>query len=247
MHEPTSSGADTNGRPGADRPGRGRRPLNPIRIAVVIGAALIVLGSAAITMAHGGLGFAGGDGRGGSVVGPITITAIDGSNVALQTADGWTRTIAVTGTVTITRGTATIALADLRVGDEVRLSQTRNEDGTYTVTAIRVVQPSVVGTVTAKDGTALTILERDGSTTTVTTSSSTTYRIPGIDEPGLDDITVGMVIVAVGDRADNGSLTASTIGASFWGRGFRGFHGDGDRNATPNASPSPSTTESSIS
>jgi hypothetical protein len=232
-----------------DAPGdiapRRRRP-SPIRIAVVVGAALIVLGSAAITMAHGGLGGGAGFDRGGSVVGPITITAIDGSNLALRTDDGWTRTVAVSSTTTITRGDETIALADLKVGDEVRLGQTENADGSYTVTAIRVVLPSVLGTVTAKTGSSLTVLGRDGSTTTVTTSASTTYRVPGIMDPGLDDITVGMLIVAVGERASDGSLGAKTVAAGF-GRGLRGFHRwDGEPKASPSASPTPST-ESSTS
>ena len=71
----------------------------------------------------------------------ITITAISGSNVTLSTDDGWTRTIAVTDAVDLTKGGQDIAVSDLKVGDQVRFRQTRNDDGTYTVNALAVVVP----------------------------------------------------------------------------------------------------------
>ena len=77
----------------------------------------------------------------------ITISSISGSSVTLTTADGWTRTINVTGSVELTKGGQSITLSDLAVGDQVRVVQTRNEDGTFTVTGIVVVVPSVGGTV----------------------------------------------------------------------------------------------------
>ena len=77
----------------------------------------------------------------------ITVSAISGSNVTLTTDDGWTRTIAITDDVELTKGGQDIAVSDLAVGDQVRFAQTRNDDGTYTVTAIAVVVPHVSGTV----------------------------------------------------------------------------------------------------
>jgi hypothetical protein len=215
----------------------------PIRIAVVIGATLILLGSAAAALAHGGIGGIGGRNDGyGSVAGPIEITAVSGSSVSLKTADGWTRTIAVTSSTTITKGNDTIAVSDLKVGDEVRLAQTKNADGTYTVTAIRVVLPRVAGTVTAKSGTTLTVLEQDGTSTTVHTGSGTTYQVPGVTNPDLDDITVGMRVAATGTERSDGSLDATAVAAGFGGRGF---HRGWGWNVEPNASPSPSTSSTS--
>ena len=57
----------------------------------------------------------------------ITITAIDGSSLSLKTEDGWTRTITVTDTTTITKGGATITLGDLAVGDSIRFRQEQRE------------------------------------------------------------------------------------------------------------------------
>ncbi len=82
-----------------------------------------------------GRGDFGGPGR----FGPITITSISGSNLGLETEDGWTRTVAITSTTAITKDGETIAASDLAVGDEIRLRQSRASDGTFTITAIDVV------------------------------------------------------------------------------------------------------------
>jgi hypothetical protein len=131
------------------------------------------------------------------VAGPITITAVSGSNVSLETADGWTRTIAVTAETEITKGGEPIALGDLEVGDEVRLRQQRLDDGTYQVTAIAVVVPTVKGEVTAVTDTTMTI-ERRGETRTVTLTSSTAYHLGRADGTKAD-VTVGRDVVATGE------------------------------------------------
>lgn len=144
----------------------------------------------------------------------VTISAMDGSNVTLATDDGWTRTITVTDATTITRAGATITLADLKVGDEVRFRQTRNDDGSYTVTAIAVILPSVAGRVTATTGDTITVQLRSGTTTTVHVGSSTTYRVRGTASATLSDISVGMLIVAQGTENPDGSLEAVAVYAA---------------------------------
>jgi hypothetical protein len=179
------------------------------------------------------------------VAGPITISGIDGSKVSLKTADGWTRTITVDSSVTITRAGATASLSDLKVGDEVRIAQTRNSDGTYTVTAIQIVLPTVVGEVTAKGSDTITIKRLDGTTETIHVSSSTTYSVADKTTASLTDITVGMTIIAQGTARSDGSLDALAVR----GGGVRGMYpGKGPSfgwpfgpkpNASPNASTAP--------
>ena len=136
-----------------------------------------------------GFGFGGfgafGFGRGGPGFGfgEITITAINGSDLALKTADGWTRTITVTADTTITRAGTAITITDLKVGDEIRFAQTKNDDGTYTVTKIELVLPSVAGQVTAVDGSTITVKRFDGTTQTIHVDSSTTYTVAGVTDP----------------------------------------------------------------
>ncbi len=151
----------------------------------------------------------GGEGR----FGPITITAISGSNLSLRTGDGWTRTIAITGDTELMKGTATIAAADLKVGDEVRFRQEVQTDGSFKITELHVVQPHVGGSVTAVSGTTITVTQRDGTTATIKVTSGTTYQVGRTDGKALTDIKVGMLAGAVGTLNSDGSLTASAVHA----------------------------------
>ncbi len=260
-------------------------------------------------------GFQNGRGPGfrAAVAGPITISAINGSSIGLKTDDGWTRTITVTSSTTITKGGQTISVGDLAVGDTVRLGQTRNSDGSYMVTAINVVVPTVAGTVsnltasgftltardntawtislngstsytlgdadasksdleagqnvivagsqgtgnnltaltvriavphvvgqvTAKTGSTITITGRDGTTQVIHVTSATTYRIPGVTSPGLSDISVGQVIAAAGPQRSDGSIDATSVAAGR-GKGLGGGKGFRGGPLAPGVSPSPS-------
>jgi hypothetical protein len=190
----------------------------------------------------GGFGMRGGEmGRGGFH--DITITAVSGSDISLKTDDGWTRTITATSTTTITKGGATITVGALAVGDEIRFSQEKATDGTYTVTAIVVVLPSVAGEVSAISGDTLTITQPGGTTATIHVSGDTTYQVNGAAGT-KSDIKVGSFIVAEGTQRTDGSLDAAAVRSGFGGHdGFRGPGGKGghDWQSDPNASPAPSS------
>jgi hypothetical protein len=170
----------------------------------------------------GGAGWYAPDGAPGAALGhighrldgrlEITITSIDGSQVALETANGWSRTIDASGAA-VTRGDEEIAVSDLQVGEHVVLAEDRNDDGSWTVTAIHVVMPHTGGVVTAVGSDAITVERPDGTTTTIAVTQDTTYTVPGVDEPGLDDIAVDDLVVARGTLDADGTLIASEI----WG------------------------------
>lgn len=198
---------------------------------------------------QGGPGFRGGA-FGGIGFGGITVTTVVGSNVELKTDDGWTRTITVTGTTKITKGGATIAVGDLAVGDKVRFGQERAADGTYSITAIVVVLPSVAGQVSAVGGDTITVTLPGGTTATIHVDGSTTYTVDGA-KGSLSDVKVGAFVVAEGTQRSDGSLDAAQVRIGTKGRGlggpgfpgmpgFRGFPGHDDPN-DPDASPAPSS------
>jgi hypothetical protein len=173
-----------------------------------------------------------------------TITAIDGSSLSLKTDDGWTRTITVTSSTTITKAGKTIALGDLAVGDHVRFAQQRNDDGTYTVTTIVVVLPTVVGEVKSIQGDTITVTQPGGTTATIHVGSGTTYQIGG-SSGSLSDIKVGSVVIAEGTQRSDGSLDAQAVRGGQMrpfgpGPGFKG--GRGPKPGA--ASPAPSSTTS---
>jgi hypothetical protein len=225
-----SAAPDSTAVPGASAPANGKVPRGPLSAF--------------------GLPFGGGPdfgGLGGFGLGGITVTAVDGQNVSLKTDDGWTRTIAVAADTKIAKGGATIGVADLAVGDHVRIAQTRASDGTYTVTAIIVVLPSLAGQVSAIDGSTLTITQPGGTTATIHVDSSTTYQVNGA--PGaLSDIKVGSFIVAEGTQRADGSLDAAVVRSGFGGRGGPGgpgfgpsFGGGRHGQGAPKGSPAPSS------
>ena len=147
---------------------------------------------------------------GGPGRGDITITAISGSDVTLKTDDGWRRTIAVTDAVDLTRGGQDVALAALKVGDQVRFSQTRNDDGTYTVTALAVVVPTIRGEVSAVSSSGFKVTTRDGAVWTVTVNGSTSYAF-GAGDGTLADVTSGETVIVAGDAAGDNALTALSV------------------------------------
>jgi hypothetical protein len=158
------------------------------------------------------------DGRGGRGLGEglgrasISITAISGSRLSLETDNGWTRTIDAAG-ATITKDGETVALSALAVGDRIVFRETRNDDGTYTITAIVVVQPSVAGTVASVSGSTVSVTERDGGTRKVLLTSSTTYELAG-KAATKDAVVAGARIVARGTLAADGTLTAASVEVS---------------------------------
>jgi len=207
-----------------------------------------------LTLETAGIGIGGMRGDGAKLgFGGITITAISGSSISLETKDGWTRTISVDSGTTFTKSGASIALADLAVGDQVRFQQTLESDGTYSIDSIAVVLPKVGGTVTAISGSTITVNQPDGTSATVNVTAGTTYEVAGASGKALSDVTVGMILVAEGPTNSDGSLTATAVRAvdpaglaGRGGHGFRGMDGaDGDDDLTPDATTAPDATSGS--
>ena len=170
-------------------------------------------GTAPSTAGDTGIGAAGlpGLGRlGGRGFAEITITSISGSDVTLKTADGWTRTITITSSVQLTKGGQTIQLSDLRVGDQVVFRQTRNDDGTYTVTALAVVLPTIQGTASDVTASGFKVTTRDGSVWTGTVNGSTTYGY-GKGTGSLSDVKAGEPVRVAGSITADNQMTATNV------------------------------------
>jgi hypothetical protein len=153
---------------------------------------------------RGGRGFGGGFEQGS-----ITITAIDGAKLSLKTDDDWTRTIDATG-ATVTNDGKTVALSTLKVGDRIVFRETRNDDGTYTITAITVVQPTVAGTVASVSGSTVTVTTFGNTTAKVALTGSTTYTLGG-QASTKDAVVAGVRISARGTLGSDGTLTATSV------------------------------------
>jgi hypothetical protein len=149
--------------------------------------------------------------RGGHGFGGITITGIAGSKLSLETEDGWTRTIVVTADTKITKGGKPATVSDLALGDKITFRQKRNDDGTYTITAINVPTPKAGGRVTAIGSTTLTITAgRGGDTRVITVNGSTVYTSGKDTAATKSDIVVGSQIVAFGTVSGD-AFTATSV------------------------------------
>ena len=166
-----------------------------------------------------GRGYARGDvpmGQGGPMLrsaarSAVTVSAITAPVISLTTDDGWTRDVDTTG-VTITRNGQTISLTDVHVGDDVRLGQTRNADGTWTVNRVDVLLAAVQGTVASVGSDSFTVTQADKSVVTVRVSDTTRWVARRGNTAGLSSLTVGSAVIAEGVRAADGSIDAIAVG-----------------------------------
>ena len=157
-----------------------------------------------------GFGGAGRDDMAGMGRNAVTVTTNSGTSLGLTTADGWTRTIDTTNVV-LTKDGTTIALADIAVGDRVSIAQTRNADGSYTVTGIAVLPAMVSGTVATVGTDSFTVTLADGTTQTVNVTATTTWKVQGSTTTGITSLTVGQAVSATGTTAADGSLIATMV------------------------------------
>lgn len=146
----------------------------------------------------------------GAGIGSITITSINGSKVGLKTADGWTRTIDVGADTKVFLGSQAGKVGDLSVGNEVRLRQKKNADGSFSVVSLTVPAAKAAGQVTAVSGNTITIKRRGGSTTTLTVNSATVYRQGG-EAATKADVKVGSNITAEGKPGSSDNFTATAV------------------------------------
>ena len=116
----------------------------------------------------------------------------------------------MTSTVKLTKGGQDITVSDLKVGDQVRLRQTRNDDGSYTVTALAVVVPTINGRASAITSSGFKVTTRDGSVWTVTVNGSTTYNF-GQGTGSLADVKDGEGVHVAGTVTADNTMTATNV------------------------------------
>ncbi len=172
-----------------------------------------------------------------------TVRDVTSSGFTLTDPDGVKWTVNVSSTTVYKIDGADGTKADVKTGLAAVVQGTQSGN-TIAATAVHVRQPSVVGQVTAKTSSTITVERRGGTTLTIKVGSSTTYTVNGASG-SLADITVGMAIAATGTANSDGTFSATAIRAGDhggFGDGFGRGHGHGpmrgwDMNPAPSASP----------
>lgn len=189
---------------------------------------------------------AGGFARRGGTAG--TITAINGSTITLASNRGGTVTVDTSSSTTVTKSTAG-TVGNVAQGDNVVVIGTTTGSG---ITAFSISDSGsspvpagrrgatlgagaarlgvAEGTVTGIKGGTLTVKEPDGTTASVTTTSTTTVTLQ--QPSSVSALTTNERIRVTGSTNSDGSIAATTIvegTAGLGGRagGFGGFFGGG--------------------
>jgi hypothetical protein len=122
------------------------------------------------------------------------------------------------------------SLSDITVGRNIGVRGQRNDDGSVNAQGI-IVAPAgerAGGRVTAVDGGTITVEDRDGLVTTITTGDETTFRLGRTETGSIADVTVDTVVMAFGPAQGDNTLAARLVFVNEAGRGQRGpGHGPG--------------------
>ncbi|UCC65382.1 MAG: hypothetical protein JSV36_10200 [Anaerolineae bacterium] len=148
------------------------------------------------------------------------LTAIEGSTLVLtagQDADQEKRVLTTDETTFRVPGVEEATIDDLKLGDRIVALGHWGEDEDFvarSVTAIRwrPRRVAVRGQVTAVGEGFLTLETAHRGELTFTVTEETQFRIPGDDDPGLEDIVLGDRVGVIGYRDRDGNLIARGVG-----------------------------------
>jgi len=147
------------------------------------------------------------------------VLAVEGDTFTLRTARDRELTVLTDETTEFrVPGVEDPSIADLEVGDKVAGEGVIEQGGTARATLVVVLPEQVArlaGEVAAIEGTTL-VLDTPGGQVDVLTDADTVLRIPGVEDPSLEDIKVGDKIAAAGTWEDE--TTFHAIGVAVGGR-----------------------------
>lgn len=168
-----------------------------------------------------------------------TVTAASTTGLTLQSHGGTTTSFTYTPTTTFMDGKTPLSLANVVVGERVAVEV--NSAAATTALSVEIKLTSLSGTVSAVNGSTITIADHKGFTRSVNVTSSTTYTSGGAAS-SFASVVVGAKICAKGTIATDGSsLNAISVsitapkpapahnggGNSGWGNGGGNGHGHG--------------------
>lgn len=150
-----------------------------------------------------GFGFGGG-----------TVTAIAPSSITVRGPFGRTTTVATNSSTAYYRDTTKVQRSDLKVGDRVVVNLTDPLASSPTAGAVRIVLPSVVGTVSNVQAGSFTLTDEVGFRHTINTASSTGYSKDGQSASRSAVVTNGGTVRVAGTIDANGTdMSASSVDA----------------------------------
>lgn len=140
------------------------------------------------------------------------VSGINEHVLSINTPRGEVPVLVGEGTRFYVPGVVDPTLEDVEVGDRVVVLGRRGERA-FRAQLVGVVDPQAelgrrAGQVTSVEGNVVTLATPSGESHAVHTDPYTIFHIPGVDEPGLEDIQVGQAAIAAGVQNEDGSLQA---------------------------------------
>lgn len=138
------------------------------------------------------------------------VTAIDGAIITIENRDGESQEITTDDQTRIRIGKEKGTLEDIEVGDPLAAAGVKKDDGTFVARLIIIATGDQIRKHTLRgevlevnlDDETLTVQGKgdEEKVWLVKTTDATQYRVPGVDEAGLDDIEVGNHVLIAGQK-----------------------------------------------
>ncbi len=145
------------------------------------------------------------------------VTAVNGLTIAVDTGQGERLVVTDESTRFLIPGVEDPGIRDVSVGDPLLALGRPDGEGNLAARVVAVVTPGQVrrhtirGLITDIRGDSVTLLARRGEVL-VETNEDTIFRIPGVEDPGIDDLNVRDLIVVVGTwNADQEVFSARAV------------------------------------
>ena len=146
------------------------------------------------------------------------VTAVEGTTLVLDTLGGTVNVVTDADTIFRIPGVEEPTPADVEVGDRVSVAGTWQDETTFNAIGVSVRggrrpgQPGDVRGRAIRVETDRFVLGTQQGPVTVLVDGETQYRIPGVEDPGLDDIETGDAVGARGTWNEDGTLQATGVG-----------------------------------
>ncbi len=150
------------------------------------------------------------------------VTAVEGQTLVIITREGEKEVVTTSETYFHVPNVEEPDLDDIEAGCIIAALGQKDDDGTFTAQIVAVARARprrkmivrrnmVAGEVMAIKGVTLTIETRRGEQT-ILTDANTRFRIPGVENPSIEDIEVGDRVIALGRRNEEGGFAARVVG-----------------------------------
>ena len=150
------------------------------------------------------------------------VTAVEGQTLVIMTREGEKEVVTTSETYFHVPNVEEPNLDDIEAGCIIAALGQKDDDGTFTAQIVAVAparrlrrtivrRNMVFGEVMAIEGVTLTIETRRGEQT-ILTDANTRFRVPGVENPSIEDIEVGDRVIALGRRNEEGEFAARVVG-----------------------------------